>query len=85
MFVCSKPKARCWRSIINRLIRSSSFDVRKMIFEFVTMFDKMVFNPSLKAGVGNDWLLLVIHMVILRILSHFLKNFEGKSFCKKPW
>ena len=37
------------------------------------------------AGVGNDWLLLVIHTVILRILSHFLKNFEGKSFCKKPW
>ena len=66
MFVCSKPKARCWRSIINRLIRSSSFDVRKMIFEFVTMFDKMVFDPSLKAGVGNDWLLLVIHTVILK-------------------
>ena len=39
-------------------------------------------NPP---GHGNDWLLLVIHTVILRILSHFLKNFQGKSFCKKPW
>ena len=25
------------------------------------------------------------HTIILRGLSHFLKNFQGKAFCKKAW
>ena len=25
------------------------------------------------------------HMIILRGLSNFLKNFQGKAFCKKAW
>ena len=25
------------------------------------------------------------HTIILRGLSHFLKNVQGKSFCKKAW
>ena len=33
--VRSKPKFRCSSSIINKSIRLSSFDVRKMMFEFI--------------------------------------------------
>ena len=41
MFDHSKPKIGCSSSVTNRWTRSSSFDVRKL------MFDKMVFDPSL--------------------------------------
>ena len=35
MSVCSKPKFRCSSSFIIRWTYSSSFEVRKMVFEFV--------------------------------------------------
>ena len=61
MFDRSKPKIGCSSSITNRWTRSSSFEVRKMMFEFVQWLIKMVFDTSLIASMLQPLLIIFYH------------------------
>ena len=60
MFICSKPKIGCSSSIINKWTCSSSFDVQKMMFEFVLCSVKWCLTHHNCHLYKHNWLLFNI-------------------------